>query len=102
MSPAAPYPSTRKNEIFKRPFWDPSLAQLRHDFYEKASRPKKTPGYRLEDQAAVMASWYLDEISGPDQKGRATGALPLGLGRHNSTSRGCRPAFGSKTVHRPQ
>ncbi len=54
----APY--DQRNEMFKRPFWDPALAKLRDQFYFDEVPPKNRPGYRLTDQALVNASWRLE------------------------------------------
>lgn len=54
----------QKNEAFKRPFWDPAMADVRDDFYFSNVWPKKIPGYGLKDQAAVNASWLLDSRYG--------------------------------------
>ena len=52
----------QKNEMFKRPRWDPLLADIRKKFYDDHVLPKDKPGYELVDQAAVNASWYLDNL----------------------------------------
>ncbi len=54
----------QKNEGFKRPFWDPDMADVRDSFYFKDVLPKKIPGYQLKDQAAVNASWLVDSKYG--------------------------------------
>ncbi|MBW2513361.1 MAG: reductive dehalogenase, partial [Deltaproteobacteria bacterium] len=50
----------QKNEMFKRPFWDPQKEKLRDQFYFSETPPKDKPGYRLTDQALVNASWRLE------------------------------------------
>ncbi len=50
----------QKNDGFKRPFWDPKMAQVREKFYNATVPPKNIPGYELKDQSAVNASWLLD------------------------------------------
>lgn len=50
----------QKNDGFKRPFWDPSMAEIRDRFYFSDVLPKKSPGYQLQDQSAVNASWLID------------------------------------------
>lgn len=54
-------PFDQKNEMFKRPFWDPELQDLRKSFYKNEVPPKNKQGYTLKDQAFANASWYLDE-----------------------------------------
>jgi len=53
-------PFEQKNEMFKRPFWDPRLRSLRDQFYFAEVPPRDRPGYRLNDQALVNASWRLE------------------------------------------
>jgi epoxyqueuosine reductase len=53
-------PYDQKNEMFKRPFWDPDMKQLGQKFYFEPVMPKERPGYRLYDQSMVNASWRLD------------------------------------------
>ena len=43
----------QKNEMFKRPFWDPQKEKLRDQFYYSETPPRDKPGYRLTDQALV-------------------------------------------------
>jgi epoxyqueuosine reductase len=50
----------QKNEGFKRPFWDPKMAEVFEQFYSAEVPPKTRPGYELKDQSAVNASWILD------------------------------------------
>lgn len=50
----------QKNEGFKRPFWDPAMADVLENFYYAKVPPKTIPGYELKDQSAVNASWLLD------------------------------------------
>ncbi len=50
----------QKNDGFKRPFWDPKMAQVLEKFYFAKVPPKNIPGYELKDQSAVNASWLLD------------------------------------------
>ncbi|MCD4674979.1 MAG: reductive dehalogenase [Desulfobacula sp.] len=52
----------QKNEMFKRPLWDPKMLGLGKKFYKDKVMPKNKPGYMLKDQAAVNASWYLDDL----------------------------------------
>jgi reductive dehalogenase len=54
-------PFDQKNEMFKRPFWDPDLLDLGKRFYKDNVMPRNKPGYMLKDQAVVNASWYLDD-----------------------------------------
>lgn len=58
VGPIASY--DQKNEMFKRPFWDPDMMDLGQRFYFKSVMPKDRPGYRLDDQAMVNASWRLE------------------------------------------
>ena len=53
-------PYDQKNEMFKRPFWDPEMVELGERFYFKEVRPQNKPGYRLYDQSMVNASWRLE------------------------------------------
>ena len=39
----------QKNEMFKRPFWDPEMLDLGQRFYRNEVMPKDKPGYRLCD-----------------------------------------------------
>ena len=39
----APY--DQKNEMFKRPFWDPDMMALGQKFYFKSVMPKDRPGF---------------------------------------------------------
>lgn len=52
----------QKNEMFKRPLWDPQMLDLGKRFYWGEVPPKDKPGYRLQDQALVNASWHLEEV----------------------------------------
>ncbi len=54
----------QKNEMFKRPFWDPAVKDLFERFYKAKTPPKEKPGYRLKDQAAVNAAWHLESHFG--------------------------------------
>lgn len=57
-------PFHQKNEMFKRPLWDPDLLPLGKKFYYEDVYPKNNkPGYMLKDQALVNASWQLDKLS---------------------------------------
>ena len=53
-------PYNQKDEMFKRPFWDPQMKDLGERFYRKPVLPKDKPGYRLQDQSLVNASWRLE------------------------------------------
>ena len=55
---AAPY--DQKNEMFKRPFWDPAAKDLEQKFYFTPVKPGQKPGYRLADIAATNAAWRLE------------------------------------------
>ena len=41
-------PYDQKNEMFKRPFWDPQMLDLGERFYRKPVMPKDESGYRLQ------------------------------------------------------
>ena len=43
----APY--DQKNEMFKRPFWDPTMMDLGKKFYSTPIIPRKKSGYRLSE-----------------------------------------------------
>ncbi len=51
----------QKNEMFKRPWWDPAMAGLGERFYHAAVMPKAMRGYRLTDFSLVNASWRLEK-----------------------------------------
>lgn len=53
-------PYNQKNEMFKRPFWDPEMLDLGERFYRTPVLPKEKPGYQLQDQSLVNASWRLE------------------------------------------
>jgi len=50
----------QKNEMFKRPFWDPQMLALGERFYRTPVMPKDKPGFRLQDHALVNASWRIE------------------------------------------
>jgi epoxyqueuosine reductase len=50
----------QKNEMFKRPFWDSGLKELRDRFYFNEVPPRNKSGYQLKDQALVNAAWRLE------------------------------------------
>ncbi len=52
----------QKNEMFKRPLWEKKFLSLGEKFYYAIAEPKNKPGYELKDQAAVNASWELDNL----------------------------------------
>jgi len=54
----------QKNEMFKRPMWDPEVAEIGKKFYRGATLPKEKAGYHLKDQSMVNASWHLDNEFG--------------------------------------
>ena len=53
-------PFDQKNEMFRRPFWDPKMLALGKKFYMTEVPPKNKPGFRLTDQALVNAAWHLE------------------------------------------
>jgi epoxyqueuosine reductase len=53
-------PYDQRNEMFKRPFWDPQKEKLRDQFYFSETPPKAKVGYGLTDMALVNASWRLE------------------------------------------
>lgn len=57
-------PFDQKNEMFKRPFWEPGLKELRDRFYFNEISPQNKTGYRLYDQSMVNASWRLEREYG--------------------------------------
>jgi hypothetical protein len=60
----------QKNEMFKRPFWDPQMKALGKKFYFTSVPPRNRPGYQLHDQSIVNASWRLnDEFSNGGRRG---------------------------------
>jgi len=50
----------QKNEMFKRPIWDPSMMELGRKFHIEEVMPKDKPGYMLKDQAFRNAAWWLE------------------------------------------
>ena len=54
----APY--DQKNEMFKRPFWDPAMKDLGEKFYFTPIIPEERAGYRLSDISATNAAWRLE------------------------------------------
>ncbi len=66
-------PFDQKNEMFKRPFWDPEVRDLFQRFYKDKVSPKDKPGYRLKDQAVVNAAWHLESHFGCGVCGGRTG-----------------------------
>ncbi len=54
-------PFDQKNEMFKRPLWDPEMLDLGKKFYFDRISPKDKPGYTLYDQALVNAAWRLED-----------------------------------------
>jgi epoxyqueuosine reductase len=53
----------QKNEMFKRPVWDPALKSLFQKFYMNECEPRDTPGYQHHEMACANASWYLDSLA---------------------------------------
>lgn len=56
----------QKNEMFKRPLWDPKMMDLGQKFYIEEVPPRDKPGYRLKDQALVNAAWHLENGFAPN------------------------------------
>jgi hypothetical protein len=50
----------QKNEMFKRPFWDPQMLDLGKQFYQKPIMPTDEPGFQLHDHSVVNAAWRLE------------------------------------------
>ncbi len=71
-------PFDQKNEMFKRPLWDPALLDLGRRFYRDEARPQSKPGYRLEDQALVNAAWRLEDQFAKGILGGDTGLYAWG------------------------
>lgn len=66
-------PFDQKNEMFKRPMWDPVVMALGKRFYKDHVMPRKSPGYTLKDQALTNAAWLLDSCCyDPGEKGAGT------------------------------
>ncbi|MBT8358432.1 MAG: reductive dehalogenase [Desulfobacterales bacterium] len=63
----------QKNEMFKRPFWDPTMLDLGQRFYTDKVKPKDKPGYTLNDQAMVNASWLLENTFAQGVRGGRKG-----------------------------
>ena len=66
-------PFDQKNEMFKRPFWDPEMRDLGEKFYFTAVEPREKPGYRLSDISAINASWRLEREFALGVRGGRTG-----------------------------
>jgi ferredoxin len=66
-------PYDQKNEMFKRPFWDPEMRDLGEKFYFTAIEPREKPGYRLSDISAINASWRLEREFALGVRGGRTG-----------------------------
>ena len=66
-------PYDQKNEMFKRPFWDPEMRALGEKFYFTAIEPREKPGYRLSDISAINASWRLEREFALGVRGGRTG-----------------------------
>jgi len=49
----------QKNEMFKRPLWDPEVKELKRKVFGVAM-PKDKAGYHLEEMVLGNASWYLE------------------------------------------
>ena len=67
----APY--DQKNEMFKRPFWDPAMKELGKRFYYTPIMPGEKAGYRLSDMAATNAAWRLEREFALGVRGGRTG-----------------------------
>jgi len=50
----------QKNDMFKRLLWDPKMMDLGRKFHKGEVMPRDKPGYTLQDQALVNASWHLE------------------------------------------
>jgi len=48
----------QKNEMFKRPSWEPELQKYAMAFFG-TNTPKDRPGFKHEDMALTNAAWYL-------------------------------------------
>jgi len=57
-------PFDQKYEMFKRPLWDDSVADLGKRFYGRWDPQEARAGYRLLDQALKNASYYVDMAFG--------------------------------------
>ena len=57
-------PFDQKYEMFKRPIWDDSVADLGKRFYGRWDPQEARAGYRLLDQALKNASYYVDMAFG--------------------------------------
>lgn len=53
-------PFDQKNEMFKRPLWDESVAELGSKFYGRWEPQEDRAGYGFIDQAFKNASYYVD------------------------------------------
>ena len=49
----------QKNEMFKRPFWEPELRELKKKVFGPVM-PKDKAGYHLQEMVLGNASWYLE------------------------------------------
>jgi len=66
-------PFDQRNEMFKRPFWDPQMLALKEQFYFATVAPKDKPGYTLTDQALVNAAWRMENEYGLGIRGGRMG-----------------------------
>ncbi len=66
-------PYDQKNEMFKRPFWDPKVQKIGEKFYFEGVPPKDQPGCRLCDKSLVDASWTLENNFGGSVTGDTIG-----------------------------
>jgi len=63
----------QRNEMFKRPFWDPAMKELGKRFYYTPIMPGEKAGYRLSDMAATNAAWRLEREFALGVRGGRTG-----------------------------
>jgi len=66
-------PYDQKNEMFKRPFWDPAMKDLGKKFYHTPIIPREKSGYRLSDISATNAAWRLEREYALGVRGGRTG-----------------------------
>ncbi|MBT6337722.1 MAG: reductive dehalogenase [Desulfobacula sp.] len=66
-------PYDQKNEMFKRPHWDPTMQGLRERLHFIQPKPGKNPGYQLTDMSATNAAWRLEMEYARGIRGGRTG-----------------------------
>ena len=69
-------PFDQKNEMFKRPLWDESVADLGRKYYGLWEPQEDRPGYGFLDQAFKNATYYIDFAFAHGMFGGRWGFMP--------------------------